>query len=233
MSRGPNTEFQEWWNKQRERSGDTFIDNENPVGSYSTTLLAPKKDRTRSARQISWAIRLKFQHIASFFGRIFSKFVSIIRFTNRRISSPDSPADSSSIRFYGVIKVFLVLVIFLLGFELFAYFKGWHFSPPSALKAAKAAERVYAQWLEIRLHYLGPVLQGMANTCTVLFLVQSLDRAVLVLGCFWIRVRGIKPKAVMEYPQKKVDASRDNVEDYPMVMVQIPMCNEKEVISKS
>jgi hypothetical protein len=59
----------------------------------------------------------------------------------------------------------------------------------------------------------------------VLFLIQSVDRLVLCLGCLWIKLRGIKPVPLA--------ADKDDVEggadDFPMVLVQMPMCNEREV----
>lgn len=124
--------------------------------------------------------------------------------------------------------MFLILVILLLCFELVAYFKGWHFSPPSVESAEVMVEKVYATWLEIRANYLAPPLQSLTNVCIVLFLIQSVDRVVLVLGCFWIKVRKLKPVAA-EYGS----VNGENLEDYPMVLVQIPMCNEREVYQQS
>lgn len=84
-------------------------------------------------------------------------------------------------------------------------------------------EYVYQHWIDVRVNYLAPVLQSLTNVCILLFLVQSLDRLLLVFGCFWIKFRRIKPVAAFEY------GSSSDVEDYPMVLVQIPMCNEREV----
>lgn len=122
-----------------------------------------------------------------------------------------------------------MIVLTLLCFELVAYFKGWHFSPPSLHKAEVLGfvELVYATWLRARAEYLAPPLQSLSNVCIVLFLVQSVDRALLMLGCIWIKLRGIKPVAVMEY------SSNTSMADYPMVLVQIPMCNEREVYQHS
>ena len=44
---------------------------------------------------------------------------------------------------------------------------------------------------------------------------------MLILGCFWINFRKLRPVAGY--------GGRDNVEDFPMVLVQIPMCKEREV----
>lgn len=129
---------------------------------------------------------------------------------------------------YRAIKAFLVILVVLLVFELVAYFKGWHFSPPKV--RSDYVEIVYAEWIEIRARYLAPALQSLTNVCVFLFLVQSVDRVVLVLGCVWIKLRRLKPVAVMEYP---ADTDDVKVEDYPMVLVQIPMCNEREVYQQS
>ncbi|XP_042487327.1 probable xyloglucan glycosyltransferase 6 [Macadamia integrifolia] len=88
-------------------------------------------------------------------------------------------------------------------------------------------EIVYATWLSIRANYLAPPLQALSNVCTVLFLVQSVDRIILVLGCFWIKFRRLKPVPLMEFSAG--DIENENAEDYPMVLIQTPMCNEREV----
>lgn len=236
MPRPPNYEFQECWNKQRE-NGHEFLQDKADVNDalLSVQVRNPGQDstvdkevRSRSARQLSWIYLLKFQQIANSLAWMTSSIIYILRIANRRIrSSPDSaPPDSAHSKLYRVIKAFLILVIFLFCFELVAYFKGWHFSPPSAASAKRIVELVYAKWLEVRADYLAPPLRNLANTCIVLFLVQSVDRAALVLGCAWIKLRKLKPTAMIEYT---VGVEAENVEDYPMVLVQIPMCNEREV----
>lgn len=243
MSRQQHYEFQEWWNKQRENHGNELLFNDksetpnflavelgSAVGNHDLTV---DKERTRSARQIKHVWLLKLIHIASSLAYVTTGFVSIVKTVNRRISA-DSPSERLSYRFetrfYRVIKVFLVIVVLLLVFELLAYFKGWHFSPPTVRRAADLVEYVYAHWLEIRANYLAPPLQNLTNVCILLFLVQSVDRLLLVLGCFWIKFKRIKPVAEFEYSSDSGDV---NVEDYPMVLVQIPMCNEREVYQQS
>ncbi|GLU07998.1 hypothetical protein SLE2022_249320 [Rubroshorea leprosula] len=237
MSRPPNYEFQEWWNRQRESNQELFSNDATPNGFSAVDIGSPahyrtaEKDRARSARQLSWLWRLKFQQLASSLAWITNGSILLLRTANRRIASPDLPSDSSGSRLYRIIKLFLVLVILLLCVELVAYFKGWHFSPPSVESAEMALELVYAKWLDIRANYLAPPLQNLTNVCILLFLIQSVDRAVLMLGCFWIKLRRLKPTAPMEYPEGPVEG--ENVEDYPMVLVQIPMCNEREVYHQS
>ncbi|XP_030454827.1 probable xyloglucan glycosyltransferase 6 [Syzygium oleosum] len=239
MSRAPNHEFQEWWNKQRERG----LDPSSPDGGGGPLLpveirtprsdQAVEKSRARSARQLSWVCLLRFQQIASLVASAAGSLVSILRTANRRIAA--SPADSSSSRLYRIIRFFLILVLVLLGFELLAYSKGWHFSPPSvgSKEVLGFVELVYANWLEIRAKYLAPPLQSLTNVCIVLFLIQSVDRVVLVLGCLWIKIKGIKPVASVDYEKKGDLDSESGDEVFPMVLVQIPMCNEREVYQQS
>lgn len=233
MSRPPNPEFQEWWNKQRSAndSEDLFPSSSSFLTVEIRSPTVGEKERTRSARQLSWIYLLKFQQIAAF---ITSGFISIVRTANRRIVTSNSTPSRSDSRFYRVIKVFLILSVILLVFELVAYFRGWHFSPPTVESASAEmvdlVEYVYANWLDIRANYLAPPLQSLTNMCIVLFLIQSVDRVVLVLGCVWIKFRRLKPLAEIDYSS---DVENLNAEDYPMVLLQIPMCNEREVYQQS
>ncbi|KAL8143881.1 hypothetical protein V2J09_016913 [Rumex salicifolius] len=238
MSRPPNHEFQEWWNKQREKQNDVQSSSENPsflsVKIHgSTSAAADERTRTRSTRQLSFMCLLKFQQICTSLSHLASRFVLLLRTANRRIAQPQPPHKHSDSRLYTVIRGFLFTVILLLIFELVAYFNGWHFSPPSLHRAEVLGmvELVYATWLRVRAEYLAPPLQSLMNVCIVLFLVQSVDRFILVLGCLWIKLRGIKPVATVEYPHG--DLEGHNLEDYPMVLIQIPMCNEREVYQHS
>lgn len=230
----PNFEFQEWWNKERERNNGLFSDkSENPSWS-AVEIRSPtgggdrpvEKERSRNARQLSWVCLLKCQQALSCLAWLANGFLSLIRTANRRIASSSSSRTESKL--YRVIKVFLVLVILLLLFELVAYFKGWHFSPPSvgSAEVLGLVEVVYANWLSIRANYLAPPLQSLTNVCILLFLIQSVDRIILMLGCFWIKFRRLKPVPLVEFSG---DIENENAEDYPMVLIQIPMCNEREV----
>ncbi|KAJ4968976.1 hypothetical protein NE237_015677 [Protea cynaroides] len=236
MSPTPNYEFQKWWNKEKERNHALLLEKSgNPSWSaveiHSPTA-AVEKDHNRSARQLSWVYLLKFQQVTNCLSWLTNGFLSLLGTANRRIVSNSNPSSRSGSRLYRVIKVFMVLVILLLLVELLAYFKGWHFSPPSMTsdKVLGLVELVYATWLSVRANYLAPPLQAMSNVCIILFLVQSVDRILLVLGCFWIKFRRLKPVSSMEFSG---DIENGNPQDYPMVLIQIPMCNEREVYHQS
>ncbi|XP_042374674.1 probable xyloglucan glycosyltransferase 6 [Zingiber officinale] len=248
----PNYEFQEWWNKDRLKAHG-FLSPSTPqsplpattpgdassqyaaveVGT-PTTPVAAGKSRGRSPRQMSWFLLLRLLGSALLLASLPSRIFGLFRTAARRIATPTHrPAPDS--RLYGLIRGFLVIAILLLVLELAAYFKGWHFSPPSYASSAEVLEFIYANWLMIRVTYLAPPVQALANMCIVLFLVQSVDRLVLTLGCFYIRLRGMKPVALVEYGSAGDLESRNrmNVDEYPMVLLQIPMCNEREVYQQS
>ncbi|CAI0426377.1 unnamed protein product [Linum tenue] len=241
MSRtAQNYEFQQWWNKQRH----SFLDSSDAAASSSSSssslavdltsspTATTKGHHTRSARQLSWLWLLRFHKLTASVAWLTDSSISLLRTANRRISNHHrSPsAYSSSSRLNKIIRIFLILVLLLLFLELLAYRRGWHFTPPSVESAEALVERLYAKWLEIRADYLAPPLQYLANVCIVLFLIQSLDRAVLMLGCFWIKFRKLKPIPPVSYAAPDVEAAENY---YPMVLVQIPMCNEREVYQQS
>ncbi|KAL3615997.1 putative xyloglucan glycosyltransferase 6 [Castilleja foliolosa] len=246
MSRTPNYEFQEWWNKQRSKDSadDPFssstsedirfltVNINSPTSASSAAAAAAEKDRSRSARQLSWIYLLRLNQIAHSLASLPNGLLSLIRTARRRISTTPGGSRSES-KFYKIIKCFLILSLCLLFVELIAYYRGWHFSPPTLEAGVEfSVEYIYAKWLEIRAYYLGPLLQSLTNVCIVLFLIQSVDRFVLVLGCFYIKLRGLRPVAETDYKQDPEDGGV-NVGDFPMVMVQIPMCNEREVYQQS
>ncbi|XP_074268500.1 putative xyloglucan glycosyltransferase 6 [Silene latifolia] len=256
MSRPPNYEFQEWWNKQQRDIDSSSPSSATAAASTTTTtptitttttansspsyvaVEIPNQDdhrrhhhRTRTPRQLTFYLILKLHQFLLSISSLFSSSFSLLRTAARRISHRRRGQTlAAGSRFYSLIKLLLVLLFTLLLVELVAFFKGWHFEPPQLHKAEVLGfvELVYATWLRVRAEYLAPPLQSLTNVCIVLFLVQSVDRVVLMLGCLWIKLRKIKPVAVMEY-----DGNVRGLEDYPMVLVQIPMCNEREVYQNS
>jgi len=209
-----------------------------------------EKSRNKNARQLTWVLLLKAHRAAGCLTSLGSALFALGTAVRRRIAAgrTDIEISSSGVGslqkqnhtkksklFYSCLKVFLWLSLILLGFEIAAYFKGWSFGT-SKLQLQFIFNKgffdwVYTRWVLLRVEYLAPPLQFLANGCIVLFLVQSLDRLILCLGCFWIRFKKIKP---VPKPDSISDLeSGDNGAFLPMVLVQIPMCNEKEVTTKN
>lgn len=221
----------------------------------SVSRISRDKGRNKNAKQLTWVLLLKAHRAAGCLTSIASATFGLAAAVRRRVASGRTDTDDADTnrgdtgrenltvktRFYSCIKVFLSLSLVLLGFEVAAYYKGWHFGAPDLqlqylytltdpLAFKGLFDSLYSRWVLIRVEYLAPPLQFLANACIVLFLIQSLDRLILCLGCFWIRFRNIKPIA-KQGPLDLEDG--DSGGFFPMVLVQIPMCNEKEVYQQS
>ncbi|KAK8961546.1 putative xyloglucan glycosyltransferase 7 [Platanthera guangdongensis] len=227
-----------WWGKEPQRGTPVVVKMENPNWSISEISSLDDDDdvagsrkggKGKNAKQITWVLLLKAHRAAGLLTYLASAVVGLAAVIRRRVASgrTDSDSDESPAllrrRFFFGIKVFLWLSIFLLAFEISAYLKGWHIS---AGDFRSLFGSVYSSWLSFRADCIAPPLQFLANACVILFLIQSADRLILCLGCFWIRFKRIKPfpKAVED-----VEAGKS----FPMVLIQIPMCNEKEVYKQS
>lgn len=208
------------------------------------------KGRGKNAKQLTWVLLLKAHKAAGCFNSIASTVLLLANAVRRRVSSGRTDSDTTTEanespvvknRFYTCIKMFLWLSVVLLGFEIVAYFKGWHFSTtyldlqlqlPTGLGVRGVFDYLYSRWVLVRVEYLAPPLQFLINACIALFLIQSVDRLILCLGCFWIRLRKIKP--VAKQVPGDIESNEGAAKGYfPMVLVQIPMCNEKEVYQQS
>ncbi|KAF5461962.1 hypothetical protein F2P56_018018 [Juglans regia] len=213
----------------------------------------------KNAKQLTWVLLLKAHRAAGCLTSIAAAMFSLAAAIRRRVSSGQTDsedADNDQVagcrekenptvktRFYFCIRMFLWLSVFLLGFEVVAFYKGWHLGAPhfefqlqslwaTPLGFKGMFDWIYSRWVWVRVEYLGPLLQFLANACTVLFLIQSLDRLILCLGCLWIRLKKIKPVAKQDESDKDLESGENNGY-FPMVLIQIPMCNEKEVYQQS
>ena len=254
-----------WWAKEAHRGTPVVVKMENPNWSM-VEISSPDEDgdvlageftvkkggRGKNAKQITWVLLLKAHRAAGCLTSLASAGLGLASAVRHRVQSgrtdsePDSvssgPEESPAFRgrFYGCIKIFLWLSVVLLGFEIAAYFKGWHIGTPdlqrlmafssslgsSSFGVQDAFDSVYSSWVRFRVEYLAPLLQFLADACVVLFLIQSADRLILCLGCFWIKFKRIKPVATTMTEAKDPEKGG---EDFPMVLIQMPMCNEKEV----
>jgi hypothetical protein len=197
-----------------------------------------KGGRGKNAKQITWVLLLKAHRAAGCLASLASAAVALGAAARRRVAAGRTDADASAAaaagespvlrsRFYAFIRAFVVLSVLLLIVELGAYINGWDDLAASALALPViGVESLYASWLRFRATYVAPFIQFLTDACVVLFLIQSADRLIQCLGCFYIHLKRIKPN-----PKSPAlpDAEDPDAAYYPMVLVQIPMCNEKEV----
>ncbi|XP_073281633.1 probable xyloglucan glycosyltransferase 12 [Primulina huaijiensis] len=251
-----------WWEKETHGGTPVVVKMEHPNNWSMVELESPSEEdfmypngavskggRNKNAKQLTWVLLLKAHKAAGCLASIGAAFFSLVSIVRRRVSAgrtdstdtseAENPAVKS--RFYTFIKVFLALSLIMLGFEMSAYFNGWHFGAPDLQlqylytladpqKVKGVFDSVYSSWVLIRVEYLAPPLQFLINICILLFLIQSVDRLILCLGCFWIKLKDLKPIA----KQGLADLESGDGDGYfPMVLVQIPMCNEKEVYQQS
>ncbi|ERN18523.1 hypothetical protein AMTRI_Chr12g272400 [Amborella trichopoda] len=257
----PAFDMGDWWTKESHRGTPVVVKMQNPNWSM-LELESPEdhfhggdKGRGKNAKQLTWVLLLKAHKAAGCLTSIASGTCNLLAAIKRRLASgrtdsepirneleretqnPDENKGGRS-RFYSCIKFFLFTAILMLGFELVAYAKGWHFNPsslhlPQSLDVQSLLHSVYSSWVFFRVEYIAPPLQLLADICIVLFLIQSVDRLILCLGCFWIRFKKIKPIPLQELGPESIDLEGGDSANFPMVLVQIPMCNEKEVYQQS
>nr|ACV31212.1 cellulose synthase-like family C1 protein [Hordeum vulgare subsp. vulgare] len=239
-----------------EAAGPRLVKMENPNWSISQveqeavpgSPAAGKAGRGKNARQITWVLLLKAHRAAGRLTGAASAALAVAAAARRRVAAgrtdgDAAPGESTALRarFYGCLRLFVVLSMLLLAVEVAAYLQGWHLEMPNMpempgqlamdglLAVDGLAAAAYAGWMRVRLQYIAPPLQFLTNACVVLFMIQSVYRLVLCLGCLWIKLRGINPVPIA--------ADKDDVEagdeDFPMVLVQMPMCNEREVYQQS
>ncbi|CAH1420704.1 unnamed protein product [Lactuca virosa] len=195
----------------------------------SETSVFLEKQKTASTKQFSWLLLLKAQRILSFFPwlamGVSKTFVSV----KKRIALSDSSKDEVKYKekiMYKFIRVFLAISIVALVVEIIAYLQNWDLKliPSEAMGLVHLS---YMCWISFRADYLAPSITMLSQFCVLLFMIQSLDRFILGIGCFWIKLKKIKPV---------IDDQSYDIEDpssFPMVLVQIPMCNEREVYQQS
>jgi hypothetical protein len=244
-----NFDFVEWWNKEQLRGGTpvvvkmanpnyTMLEIESPrAGGFG----GGGKDKGKNAKQLTWVLLLKAHRAAGCLAWMALGLWTVLAAIKKRLilrqglapppSTAEKPHKGGS-RLFKAITGFLVFAIFMLCVEVAAHLMGWHFPGPywaPAFQVQNLAHSIYLGWLYLRAEYIAPPLQLLINFCICLFLIQSADRIILCIGCMWIKWKNIKPIPVN--PSLESDDIEQPDKGYPMVLVQIPMCNEREVCS--
>ncbi|KAJ7970887.1 Xyloglucan glycosyltransferase 4 [Quillaja saponaria] len=179
--------------------------------------------------KFTWVLLLKVHRILSCLSWLPMAFGTLFSSIKKRISLSDISDEEPNNRgrLYKFIKVFLFLSIVGLVIEVIAHYKKWNLHLIQPWEVEGLVQWSYMAWLSFREDYIAPLLILLSEFCIVLFLMQSLDRLVLCLGCFWIKYKKLK---------HTIEADGYDIEDpssFPMVLVQIPMCNEREVYAQS
>ncbi|KAH8931172.1 hypothetical protein BDL97_19G008400 [Sphagnum fallax] len=240
----PSFDFVDWWNKEQHQGTPVVVKMENP--NYSMVEIeSPRtgfeggKDKGKNAKQLTWVLLLRAHRAAGCVAWVALGLWTVLAAIKKRLILRQGLADPSlerpsKGRLFKAITGFLVFAIFMLCVEVAAHLMGWHFAGPQwppAFGVQNLPHAIYVGWIYFRAEYIAPPLQFLINFCIYLFLLQSADRIILCLGCLWIKWKNIKPIPVN--PSLKSDDVEQPDKGYPMVLVQIPMCNEREVYEQS
>nr|XP_024361018.1 probable xyloglucan glycosyltransferase 5 isoform X2 [Physcomitrium patens] len=235
-------DFVDWWSKEVRRGTPVVVKMENP--NYSMLEIeSPKssfedqKDKEKNAKQLTWVLLLKAHRAAGCVAWVWSGVMILLAAIKKRLilgqglAQQDKPHKG---KLFKAITGFLVFAVMMLCVEVAAHALSWHFSTPhwpSSFRIQDLPHVVYVGWMYFRASYIAPTLQKLTDFCIWLFLIQSVDRIVLFLGCVYIRWKGLKPVPIN--PSLESDDAENPDSGHPMVLVQIPMCNEREVYEQS
>lgn len=184
------------------------------------------KERSKNTKQWIWLLLLKAQMALSFLSwslKSSSKFLVAAKkrmflFNNRS----KEPQRSGKLLIF--LRTFLILTVLILLLEIYAHMNEWNLHVIQPSEVSNFAHWTYLSWLSFRANYVAPFVMYLSRFCVILFLIQSLDRFIQCFGCFWTKYKKLEPRLSEEDVLDGEDSS-----SYPMVLVQIPMCNEREV----
>ena len=184
-------------------TGGALLSNSSSAAELKVPLnlgSAEKEGKGKNSKQIRWIMFLRAHQAAGCVAWSAQTFLSVLSTINRRLilrQGVEIEDQRQRGKLYTILRVLLASTVFMLGFELVAHIKGWHFQPqiyiPGSEDVRGILQSTYVGWIYIRENYLGPPLQSLANVCIILFLIQSLDRVTQCLGCVYIKLKGIRP----------------------------------------
>ncbi|KAA8540177.1 hypothetical protein F0562_024260 [Nyssa sinensis] len=244
----PSTGFSKWWGKDTGKGTPVVVTMENAnyslleIDGTDAAFPPVDKDRGKNAKQVTWVLLLKAHRAVGCLAWLGNILWALLGTIKKRLifGQGVTMENEKSVKgrlLFRVIQAFLVTALAFLAFEVVAHYKGWHYFQnhnlhiPQTLEIRGWLHTVYVAWLEFRANYIATAIQAVSNFCVALFLIQSADRLILCLGCFWIKYKKIKPR--IEGDPFKSDDLEGSGCNYPMVLVQIPMCNEREVYEQS
>ncbi|RRT42348.1 hypothetical protein B296_00057197 [Ensete ventricosum] len=236
----PRLDFSGWWAKDKRKGTPVVVTMENPNysvleidGPDTEAFPSMDKDRGKNAKQFTWVLLLKAHYAVGCISSVAAMLWALPGVVKRRLVFRQAAATQSDdpdkghlmLRF---IRGFLLFSLVALAFELVAYRNGWHFKKPNlrlpqSLHILEATEiqgwmhSAYLSWLSFRADYIAYPIQLLSYMCIILFVIQSADRLILCLGCFWIKFKKIKPRGESD----PFNSGSEYI--YPMVLVQIPM----------
>ncbi|XP_022981953.1 probable xyloglucan glycosyltransferase 5 [Cucurbita maxima] len=246
----PRLGFLCWWGTEKDSQKGTpvVVTMEKPnfsvveIDGPDAAFRPVEKSRGKNAKQVTWVLLLKANRAVGCITWLVTVLWALLGTIKKRLIYRQGVAIEGGKLgrgrlLFGVIRAFLVTSMAILAFEMLAYFRGWHYFQNPNLHIPQASDlqgllhSLYVAWLTFRADYIAPLIQTLSKFCIVLFLIQSVDRMILCFGCLWIKCKRIEPK--IQGDPFRLDDVEGAGHKYPMVLVQIPMCNEREVYEQS
>ncbi|XP_077216621.1 putative xyloglucan glycosyltransferase 5 [Tasmannia lanceolata] len=241
-------DFSDWWAKETRKGTPVVVTMENPnysvveIDGPGSAFRPVDKNRGKNAKQLTWVLLLRAHRAVGCVAWVATVLWALLGAVKKRLIfqqgvAMESEKSSKGKLLFKFIRGFLIVSLAILAFEVVAHLNGWNFRKPN-LHIPQTSEiqgwlhMVYISWLSFRADYIAVPIQALSKFCVALFIIQSLDRLVLCIGCFWIKYKKIKPRVEGGDPFNSEDVEGSGYE-YPMVLVQIPMCNEREVYEQS
>lgn len=175
-----------------------------------------------SAKQSLWSLTLKVREVS----HVVKKQLAFAFSTFQQGDSTKAGKPNKGTFLFSFIEGLLFFFFMVFALEASAHWHGWYpnnpeMQNPESIEDDGWTHLAYLSWISFREDHISSPLQILSNICIALSIIQSLDRMILCIGCIWIKLRKIKPR--IEFDSFKAS------NEFPMVLVQIPICNEKEV----
>ena len=227
-------EFGDLFGNEQKRGTPVVVKMENPnydMLEIDSPTIA--KGKGKNAKQMTWVLLLKANQAVGLLAWLASGVKTLVTAVKERLilrQNIVNQGDAAKGKLFQAITGFLIFALVMLCVEVGAHTVGWHLSVPhwpSSLNFSNVLHAIFMGWMYVRASYIAPALQKVTDFCICLFLLQSADRIILCIGAVYIKWKKIKPVPVNH------SLESDDVEQpdkgYPMCLVQIPMCNEREV----
>ncbi|KAK8954852.1 putative xyloglucan glycosyltransferase 2 [Platanthera zijinensis] len=171
------------------------------------------------------------KHLSSLFLKLHEASAAIKNQLHIPISTSDH-GDTTKTNNHGKKSFLLHFIIGMLVFsfptfilEAVACWNGWSSEESAITEKEGWMHSTYFSWILFRARYISSPVQILSKICIIISIIQSLDRLIQCLGCIWIKLRNIKPRLGCE--------TFKDEKEFPMLLLQLPMCNEKEVYQQS
>ncbi|XP_077237822.1 xyloglucan glycosyltransferase 4-like [Tasmannia lanceolata] len=192
------------------------------------SLAIPEKEKSKNPKQFTWVLFLRAHRaIVCLYWLAITIWGLVPAITKRLIFFKKREELKKRGRLLRFIRASLIVSMAVLFLETIAHFKGWNLRLIQPLEVQSLVHWVFLFWLSFRSNYIAPLIQALSKFCVFLFMIQSLDRIILCFGCFWIKYKKLRPEV------EEGIYSTEESSGFPMVLVQIPMCNEREVYAQS